>query len=139
MTKMLSEHPEVTAIVATNDLMALGAIKAAIACGRRVPEDISVIGIDNIDSSAVSKPSLTTLDQSGNRYGAKIFEILHNDIVAGTSGKYIVPMRLIKRESTARLRKTPKTGYCCKNETAGPIRRKSTRNRVLFFQVRFCT
>ena len=70
-----------TAIVATNDLMALGAIKAAIACGRRVPEDISVIGIDNIDSSAVSKPSLTTLDQSGNRYGAKIFEILHNDIV----------------------------------------------------------
>lgn len=100
MTKMLSEHPEVTAIVATNDLMALGAIKAAIACGRRVPEDISVIGIDNIDSSAVSKPSLTTLDQSGNRYGAKIFEILHNDIVAGTSGKYIVPMRLIKREST---------------------------------------
>ncbi|MFQ7035587.1 MAG: LacI family DNA-binding transcriptional regulator, partial [Candidatus Borkfalkia sp.] len=46
MTKMLSEHPEVTAIVATNDLMALGAIKAAIACGRRVPEDISVIGID---------------------------------------------------------------------------------------------
>lgn len=82
------------------DKSRFGAIKAAIACGRRVPEDISVIGIDNIDSSAVSKPSLTTLDQSGNRYGAKIFEILHNDIVAGTSGKYIVPMRLIKREST---------------------------------------
>lgn len=104
MEKMLAEHPEVTAIIATNDLMALGAISAVQKAGLRVPEDVSVIGIDNIDSAVSSKPSLTTLDQSGKRYGAKIFDILYDNIQNRTSGKYIVPMHLIRRDSTCTVR-----------------------------------
>ncbi len=100
MHKMLDEHPEVTAVIATNDLMAIGALEAARAAGRRIPEDISVIGVDNIGRSAETDPPLTTLDQSGRQFGAKIFHILYENITENTSGKYILPMRLIRRGST---------------------------------------
>ena len=100
MTKMLKEHPDVTAVIATNDLMAIGALEAAKAAGKRVPEDISVVGVDNIARSAETDPPLTTLDQSGKEFGAKIFHVLHENITENTSGKYILPMRLIQRGST---------------------------------------
>ena len=101
MAKMLKNHPEVTAVIATNDLMAIGALEAAKAAGKRVPEDISVVGVDNIALSAETDPPLTTLDQSGKEFGAKIFHVLHENITENTSGKYILPMRLIQRGSTA--------------------------------------
>ena len=101
MTKMLKEHPDDTAVIATNDLMAIGALEAAKAAGKRVPEDISVVGVDNIALSAETDPPLTTLDQSGKEFGAKIFHVLHENITENTSGKYILPMRLIQRGSTA--------------------------------------
>lgn len=100
MERMMAEHPEVTAVIATNDLMALGAIKAVKSAGKRVPEDYSVIGIDNIRQSAESDPPLTTLDQDGREYGAKIFHILYESICAHTAGEHVLPMRLLVRNST---------------------------------------
>ena len=101
MFRMLEHQPDITAVIATNDLMAIGAMRAAQRAGLRVPEDISVIGVDNIERSGVCKPSLTTLDQCGREYGKKIFRVLHENIENGTSGKYMLPMRLIERGSTA--------------------------------------
>lgn len=101
MERMMDEHPEVTAVIATNDLMAIGAMKAAKNRNKRVPEDYSVIGVDNIGKSRQCEPPLTTLDQSGKAYGARIFQILYDNILQDTTGKYIEPMRLLKRGSTA--------------------------------------
>ena len=101
MEQMLEKHPDVTAVIATNDLMAIGAMKAAQDMGLDVPGKISVIGVDNIGKSRQCEPPLTTLDQSGKAYGARIFQILYDNIMQDTTGKYIEPMRLLKRGSTA--------------------------------------
>ena len=85
-----------------NDIMAIGALHAIAGAGKRVPEDISVIGIDNLDKSATCTPSLTTLDQNGKAYGAKIFYVLQDNITQHSTGKYIIPMKLIERESTGK-------------------------------------
>ena len=106
MGRMLAEHSNVTAVIATNDLMAIGAVKAVRRAGLRVPEDISVIGIDNIDQSEQNDPPLTTLDQNGREYGAKIFHILYENITEHITGKFIIPMKLIKRGSVAECRKS---------------------------------
>lgn len=52
----------VTAYFADNDIIAIGAIKAFKLCGYRIPEDISIIGFDNITESRIIEPALTTMD-----------------------------------------------------------------------------
>ena len=49
--KLLDEHPDVTAIFAANDVMAFGVVQTVLACGLRIPEDLSLIGFDNIEFS----------------------------------------------------------------------------------------
>ncbi len=102
---MLKNHPEVTAVICTNDLMAMGAIKEIKKHGLRVPEDISVIGVDDIKASATFNPPLTTIAQDGKSYGNFAFGALYEDIKTGKTGKYIVPMNLVVRQSTGQVRK----------------------------------
>ncbi|HXZ06682.1 MAG TPA: substrate-binding domain-containing protein, partial [Paraburkholderia sp.] len=59
--QLLEAHPEVTAIFATNDLPALGAMHAAADLGLSVPEDLSVIGITDIQLARESRPALSTV------------------------------------------------------------------------------
>src|SRR5690606_41950687 len=61
--ELLGRSPRPTAIVAANDLMALGAMKAAYSKGIRVPDDVSIVGFDDIDSASHVTPSLTTVRQ----------------------------------------------------------------------------
>ena len=105
MRDMLKNHPEVTAVICTNDLMAMGAIKEIKKHGLRVPEDISVIGVDDIKASATFNPPLTTIAQDGKSYGNFAFGALYEDIKTGKTGKYIVPMNLVVRQSTGQVRK----------------------------------
>jgi LacI family transcriptional regulator len=58
---MLRQHPEVTAIFGCNDTFALSALRALRLLGRRVPEDVSVIGFDDIERSGQTTPPLTTM------------------------------------------------------------------------------
>jgi len=60
----------VDAIVAANDWMALGALRALEAAGLRVPEDVSVVGFDDIDQARFEMPSLTTIRQPAEQLGA---------------------------------------------------------------------
>jgi LacI family transcriptional regulator len=60
--KLLQRFPEVTAIFACNDYSAMGAMRAALEMGRRVPDDLSVIGFDNLMAAAESIPPLTTMN-----------------------------------------------------------------------------
>lgn len=59
--QLLTQHPQVTAIFAYNDLLALGAIQACQELGRHVPGDCAVIGFDDIQLAAMVTPSLTTI------------------------------------------------------------------------------
>lgn len=65
--RLLLEHPNVDAVVAFNDLMAMGAIQRAHAQGLRVPDDVRVVGIDGLALGAVAFPALSTLsiDRAG--------------------------------------------------------------------------
>jgi LacI family transcriptional regulator len=65
---VLSQKP--SAVFASNDLMAIGAICAATAHGLRVPEDVSVVGFDDIALAAYSSPPLTTVVQPKHQLGA---------------------------------------------------------------------
>ena len=89
------------ALVATNDTIALGALKAFQAFGLRVPEDISIIGFDNIQFSSISFPSLTTIAVSCRDMGTWAVRLLHEQILSpGDSAvKVRVGVSLVERES----------------------------------------
>ena len=95
-TKLLIEKKDLpTAIIAANDLMALGAIKAFKEAGIRVPEDISVMGYDNILVGEYSEPELTTIGQNALEIGAQAVE----HIIKGTElkNKFLEPTLIIRK------------------------------------------
>jgi len=68
--RLLDEEPELDSVFASNDQMALGVLHAAHRLGRRIPEDLSVVGVDNIAEASHFWPSLTTVDQPLRSAGA---------------------------------------------------------------------
>ena len=80
--QLLTQHPQVTAIFAYNDLLALGAIQICKELRRRVPDDCAVIGFDDIEFAAMVSPALTTVHvdkyQLGQQSMARLLEMLDN-------------------------------------------------------------
>ncbi len=101
LTLPASERP--TAVVAYNDLMALGALHAIRVHHLRVPEDISVIGIDDIAMAAHTNPPLTTIAQPKYRMGRVAMQTLRRMIQGQPppeEGYILMESPLIVREST---------------------------------------
>ena len=87
-----------TAIFAGADIAALGVLRAAEECGLRVPEDLAVVGYDNIYMSTINRISLTTVDQSGHLTGAASTRLLLERINGRTTPKqYVLAPQLITR------------------------------------------
>lgn len=82
--ELIKESKITDAIFATNDLMAIGAIKALQENNIRVPEDIKVIGFDDIYPSALITPSLTTISQPTYKMGQKAMKMLYG-IISGSN------------------------------------------------------
>jgi len=103
-SSLLSQPNRPDAIFAVSDVYAIGAIHAAKKIGLRVPEDISIIGFDNIPVSTVIDPPLTTIDQPVSQIGYQSCELLiekiNNPLVPPK--KIFLDTQLIIRESTAR-------------------------------------
>jgi DNA-binding LacI/PurR family transcriptional regulator len=101
--ELLDEHAATTAIVAMSDVLALGALEAARARGLRVPQDLSVVGFDDIPEAATADPPLTTIAQpivdKGRRAAQLIFE-------PRAAGRVIMEVQLVARASTAKPRRT---------------------------------
>jgi LacI family transcriptional regulator len=95
----LSDPP--TAIFASNDQSATGAIKAIFEAGLRVPDDISVVGFDNVPEVAYTHPGLTTVDQCIEKMGYNATEMLISLIEGDAleNDLYKVPTRLVVRDS----------------------------------------
>ncbi len=106
--RLLAAGASFTALFAFNDISAIGAIRALREAGLRVPQDVSVVGFDDIQSAAFQNPSLTTVRQPLRTMGLLAAETLLAQIDAGAAHpatKHIhVDPELIVRESTARVR-----------------------------------
>lgn len=107
--KLLQTGSPFTALFAFNDISAMGAIRALREVGRRVPEDVSVIGFDDIQSAAYQNPGLTTIRQPLREMGMKAAETLVQRIsstnVAEHPRSIVMEAELIVRGSTCRLMK----------------------------------
>ncbi len=103
--KLLEGSPRPTAIFAAGDQMAIGAYRALAEAGLRVPDDMSVIGFDDIEAAQYTIPPLTTIRQpldqiAGSAFGL-LLDLLDGQQPATTS--IILPPELIVRDSTRRL------------------------------------
>jgi LacI family transcriptional regulator len=102
MKKLLSQRRDLTAVFAANDAMAFGVIRAVFEAGRRVPDDISVVGFDNIEVAAMIRPPLTTIHQPKYEMGWAAAEILLEQ-AARRNGwmpeHRLLEVKLVERES----------------------------------------
>jgi DNA-binding LacI/PurR family transcriptional regulator len=101
--RQLADQPDVTAVLAANDQMALGLLHALHERDRRVPHDISVIGFDDVAESAHFWPPLTTVRQSFAEVGNRSVAALMNEIQTGQHRhqSVTVPTELVIRSTTA--------------------------------------
>lgn len=91
-----------TAAFTTADILGMGLVKGLRRLGRRVPEDLSIVGFDDLDLSRMSDPSLTTVHQDIAEKGRCAVQMIL-DAADGNADKQecILPIRLIERESVA--------------------------------------
>jgi len=97
------DHPDFTAIFASNDQMALGLMHAAAELGLSVPRDLSIVGFDDIPEAKHFAPPLTTIRQDFGRLGAQAIDVLLAQIEGEElpdEPEYAVP-ELVVRSSTA--------------------------------------
>jgi DNA-binding LacI/PurR family transcriptional regulator len=101
MQELLDRDLGLTAVFATNDLMAIGAMSTLRRSGLHVPEDVSLIGFDNIFLASAMIPALTTIEQPVNELGQACVRLLLDQILKRTTEPRVawVPTRLIERES----------------------------------------
>ncbi len=99
--KLLESGRDVTAIYAVADSLAIGACRAVLEAGKRIPEDISVAGYDGIEMGEYYNPKLTTIKQPVEEIAKKTIRLLLDVIAERREHQQIVfPAQLIEREST---------------------------------------
>jgi len=100
--ELIAKGGDFTALVSYKDIAAIGAIRALMNHGQRVPEDVSVVGFDDIQGAAFHNPSLTTIRQPLHEMGAVAARILLQRIRGQASFPDVVPIHpeLVIREST---------------------------------------
>jgi LacI family transcriptional regulator len=103
VNELVKSGAEFTAIVCYNDVSAIGAIRALKDHGLRVPEDVSVVGFDDIESASFHNPSLTTIRQPLHQMGVEAARILLQRIrgQAKFTDAVLIKPELVVRESTA--------------------------------------
>lgn len=103
MKERLAGRVRPTAVFACNDWMAVGTLYAAQVLGLKVPDDLSVVGFDNIAISEIAMPKLTTVDQNMQKLGNAAAEHLYSKIKNPDSitSRFILDTKLIVRESCA--------------------------------------
>ncbi|WP_433606148.1 LacI family DNA-binding transcriptional regulator [Dactylosporangium sp. CA-139114] len=111
--KLLAADPTVTAVFATDNVLAAGTYQAIQASGRRFPQDISMVGFDDQDWTTIVRPTLTVVRQPSYELGARAGGLLLRRMTAAAGGQHgekadhdsapehvRLRARLIKREST---------------------------------------
>jgi len=92
---------DATAVFAANDQMALGVLRALAEAGRRVPEDVAVIGFDDVQDAADYRPPLTTMRQDFDALGTRAVDVLVSGIETAAQPRFeTISPRLVVRAST---------------------------------------
>ncbi len=97
-----ARRPRVDAVIAANDLIALGIARAALTNGRRIPESLAVVGIDDIEMTSIFTPSLTTVSLGAQERGLIAAELILRRINSPSAPpvrRFVAP-QLVAREST---------------------------------------
>jgi LacI family transcriptional regulator len=108
VTQLLAHHRSFTAFLSFNDIAAIGCIRALHDVGLRVPQDVSVVGFDDIKEAAFQTPSLTTIRQPLHQMGALAVQTLLEQLRTSNGREFpqiAVEPELIVRESTGPSRK----------------------------------
>jgi len=109
ITELIDARTDFSAIVAFDDLTALGAIRALWKAGRRVPEDCSVIGFDDVPHAALSTPAITTIRQPMLDMGSLAAKLVLDAIAASKAASpgakllHLLQPELVERDSTRKL------------------------------------
>lgn len=100
--EFLKQNPEIDGIFAASDLMAANCIRCLKKLGRRVPEDIKIIGYDNISICEYTDPTISTIAQPitemGEMAAETLFKLINNEPI--NQLHMTLPVELIEREST---------------------------------------
>lgn len=106
MARLLASGVELDAVLALNDALALGAMRALFEAGVRVPEDVAVAGFDDIREAAFARPGLTTVQPGRTQIARTAVDLLLDQVDARATGRLHVPRHhevgcaLVVREST---------------------------------------
>ncbi|MCL6454593.1 MAG: LacI family transcriptional regulator [Alicyclobacillus sp.] len=102
MTTVLQQRIPFTAVAASNDLLAIGAMRALQQAGVRIPEDVSVVGVDDIEMARLVTPALSTARVPKRQIGTRLMELLLGTICGDevTSSTIEVRTSYVEREST---------------------------------------
>lgn len=103
--RLLDVRPALTAIICGNDWIALGALQALRGRGVRVPQDVSLVGFDDIEPARLADPPLTTIRQPVRDIGSKAAQILIHQLETGevAGGTTLFPGTLVERQSVAQI------------------------------------
>lgn len=102
MARLLERRPDLDAVFAANDLMASGALRVLREHGRRVPQDVALVGFDDMESVAeATDPPLTTIRQDVVGMGRLMVRLLMERLSDGSTGpdSVITPTKLVRRAS----------------------------------------
>ena len=101
MNRLLDEDPGLTAVFCANDLLALGALRALWLRGRKVPEDVSVVGFDDMEGADFFAPPLTTVKPPFADVGRLAITVLLDMIASQSDSVSTLDPHLVVRQSTA--------------------------------------
>ncbi len=105
--RLAAQNPDLDAVFASNDQMALGVLKAAHQLGRRVPDDLAVVGFDDVPEAAYYTPSLSTVRHDLRGVGIQAVAMLERILSARRAGEtcdadaVLITPELVVRESSA--------------------------------------
>lgn len=100
LRKTLAEAPETTAVMCVNDVLAIGALRAAKELGLRVPQDISITGFDDIEIAMLAEPALTTVHVPHHEMGRRAAGMLIQMV------KHTEPVQSVELPTDIRLRQS---------------------------------
>ena len=106
MAELLRRNPLLDAVFVASDPMALGALRALEQAGRRVPDDVAVVGFDDMPMAAYTHPPLTTVRQPLDQMAAAMAELLMAQLTDALRLRRARPHHLLDRAGPARLRLT---------------------------------
>ncbi|HET9780807.1 MAG TPA: LacI family DNA-binding transcriptional regulator [Candidatus Dormibacteraeota bacterium] len=100
--RLLARRPDINAVFAQNDMLAVGVLAALRNAGRRVPDECAVVGCDDIDIAPYTAPPLTTIHVPFYEIGSEAMRLLLGAVMDGaaTERGVVLPVRLIVRGST---------------------------------------